>query len=57
MIKFKIEVQEYLSRTVEIEANNSDEALSKVKEQYQKEEIVLNAEDYVTTDIKCVSDE
>jgi len=57
MIKFKIEVQEYLSRTVEIEANNSDEALSKVKEQYQKEEIVLDAEDYVTTDITCFENE
>lgn len=57
MRKFKIEVQEYLSKTVEIEANNINEALSKVKEQYKKEEIFLGAEDYVTTDIKCIENE
>lgn len=57
MKRFKIEVQEYLSKTVEVEANNVDEAVSKVIEKYQKEEIVLSSEDYVTTDIKSVENE
>jgi len=51
MITFKIEVQEFLSRIVEIEANNIDEAISRVKKMYQNEEIVLDNEDFVTTEI------
>jgi len=52
MKKFKIEIQELLSKIVEIEANNIDEAISKVKEMYQKEEAILDSDDYVTTEIK-----
>lgn len=51
MKTFKIEVQEFLSRIVEIEAKNIDEAISKVTEMYQNEEIVLDSEDFVTTEI------
>ncbi|PIX06444.1 MAG: protein dpnD [Flavobacteriales bacterium CG_4_8_14_3_um_filter_35_10] len=51
MKTFKIEIQEILSRIVKIEANNIDEAISKAKEKYQKEEIVLGDEDYLTTEI------
>lgn len=51
METFKIEVQEFLSRIVEIEAKNIDEAISKVTEMYQNEEIVLDYEDFVTTEI------
>ena len=49
---FKIEVQEFLSRIIEIEADNIDEAISTVKEMYQKEEIILDSEDYVSTEIE-----
>lgn len=51
METFKIEVQEFLSRIVEIEAKNIDEAISKVTEMYQNEEIVLDCDDFVTTEI------
>lgn len=51
METFKIEVQEFLSRIVEIEAKNMDEAITRVKEMYQKEEIVLDSDDYITTEI------
>lgn len=48
---FKFEVKEYLSRIVDVEAENIDEALSKVKALYRNEEIVLDSSDYVTTEI------
>jgi hypothetical protein len=53
---FKIEIQEFLSRIVEIEAQNIDEAISRVKEMYQIGEIVLDSEDFVTTEIEELSD-
>ena len=34
METFKIEIKEFLSKIVEIEAKNVDEAISKVKEMY-----------------------
>jgi|SRR5690606_13311543 len=52
METFKIEIQEFLSRIIEVEAENIDEAVSKAKEMYQNEEIVLDNEDYVTTEIE-----
>jgi len=52
MHTFKIEVQEFLARTVEIEADSIAEAISQVKEMYRKEEIVLDADDYVRTEIE-----
>ncbi len=51
MRKFKIEVQEFLSRIVEIEVNSSDEAISKAWEMYRKEELVLDYSDHVATEI------
>lgn len=56
METFKIEVQEFLSRIIEIEAKNIDEAISKVKDMYQNEEIVLDSEDFVTSKIEEFSE-
>lgn len=47
METFKIEVQEFLSRVVEVEAKSSDEAISKINIQYEKTEIVLDYNDFV----------
>ena len=47
MKKFKIEVQEFLSRVVEVEAESSDEAISKINLQYEETEIVLDYDDFV----------
>lgn len=52
MATFKIEIQEFLSRIIEIEAETKDEAVSKVRELYRKEEIVLDSNDYVSTEIE-----
>jgi hypothetical protein len=50
METFKIEVKETLSRIIEIEANSADEAFSKIQDLYKKEEIALDADDYVETE-------
>lgn len=50
METFKIEIKETLSRIIEIEANSMDEAFSKIQDLYKKEEIVLDADDYVETE-------
>ncbi|NDP28401.1 MAG: protein dpnD [Flavobacterium sp.] len=56
METFKIEVQEFLSRIVEIEAKNIDEAILRLKEMYNSEEIVLDNEDFVTSEIEEFKD-
>ena len=50
METFKIEVKETLSRIIEIEACSENEAFSKIQDLYNKEEIVLDADDYVGTE-------
>jgi hypothetical protein len=47
MKKFTIQVEEQLSRSVEIEASCESDAISKVKELYFREEIVLDENDFV----------
>lgn len=49
--KHKIEVQEFLSRIIEVEAENYHEAISKVENMYHNEEIVLDYNDHITTEI------
>ena len=51
MTPYKIEIQELLSRIIEIEAPSAEEAIDKVKEMYRTEEIVLDSDDYVSTEI------
>ena len=43
----KTEITETLQRTIEVEAENEEEALRKVKEMYKNEEIVLDSSDFV----------
>jgi hypothetical protein len=52
MKTFKIEIQEFFSEIIEIEASNVEDAISKVREMYRKEEIVLTDNNYVTTTIE-----
>ncbi len=48
---FKIEVQELLSRTINIQADNLEEAISIVNKMYKQEEIVLDYSDLKIQDI------
>lgn len=45
-MKYQVKIIETLSRIVEVDAQNSDEAWDKVKAQYDNEEIVLGSEDF-----------
>lgn len=47
MQTYKIQIQETLSKTVEIQANTIDEALQIAQKSYQNEEIVLDWSDFV----------
>ena len=52
MTKYRIEVTEVLSRIVETEAENEDEAVEMVRQMYRNCELVLDASDYVETEIR-----
>ena len=52
METFKFEIREILSRVVEVEADTVDDAYDVVKAMYKNEDIVLDAEDVVTTEIE-----
>ena len=56
MKKYRIEVLEILSRIVEVEASDAEEAIEKVRQKYRKCEIVLDDSDYKVTEIS-VKDE
>ena len=45
-MKYKVNVEELLSRIVEVEAENEEEAEEKVIEMYMNEDIVLDASDF-----------
>lgn len=51
MNSFEIEIKETLSKIVKVDAGNQYDAISKVKEMYRNQEIVLDTEDYVDTEI------
>ena len=45
-MKYKVNVEELLSRIVEVEAKNEEEEEEKVREMYMNEDIVLDASDF-----------
>ena len=51
MMKYRIEVTEVLSRIVETDAENEDDAVEMVMRMYRNYELVLDASDYVETEI------
>lgn len=52
MQKFQIEIEEISQRVEEVEANSLDEALEKIEEKYDAEEIVLDYEDFKSHEIR-----
>jgi hypothetical protein len=56
MKKYSIEVLEVLSRIVEVEASDEEEAIERVRQKYRKCQIVLDDSDYKVTEIS-VKDE
>ena len=54
MTKYKISIKETLEKIIEINAENEKEALEIAKEKYLNEEIVLDYNDYIDTDINII---
>lgn len=50
-MKYKVNIKEILSRTVEIEADSLEDANRKVHQLYDAEEIVLDSSDWQDTNI------
>lgn len=57
MSTYKIEITETLQKIIEIEAQSKDEAFQKVKEMYNREEIVLDSSDHVDTEMNIFKNE
>ena len=57
MKTYRVVVTETLQRTITINADNEGEALDKVQEMYDSEEIVLDSSDYQDTKIEVVEDD
>lgn len=57
MKTFEVEIKESLSKMVKVKANTIEEALLKTREKYEKQEIVLDSEDFITTEIEEYKDE
>lgn len=53
MKKYSIEVLEVLSRIVEVEASDEEDAIEKVRQMYRECEIVLDDSDYKATEISA----
>ena len=51
MTKYRVEVREILSRTVEAEADSEGDAIVMVRQKYRNCDIVLDSSDYVETEI------
>jgi len=51
MTKFRVEITETLSRTIETEAESEDDAVEKVRQMYRNCDIILDDSDYIETEI------
>ena len=49
-MKYNVTIIELLKKTIEIEAENETNAIDIAKDKYNKEEIILTADDLVDTD-------
>lgn len=56
MTKYRINITETLSRTIETEADSDRNAIEKVKLMYRNCDIVLDASDYVRTEFSVISE-
>ena len=56
MKTFIVEISETLQKQVHIEADSEEDAISKIRNQYKKEDIVLDESDYVNTQFEILID-
>ncbi|MDY0266380.1 MAG: DpnD/PcfM family protein [Methanimicrococcus sp.] len=55
-MKYQIEITETLQKTINVESENFESALEKVKRLYQHGEIVLDSNDFVDTEFNYFSE-
>lgn len=56
MRKYLVEITETLQKQITVTADSREEAEQKIKERYDKEEIILNEPDYVDTDFHVINE-
>ena len=54
MAKFKVEITETYQKQEIVEAQDEGEAIGKLKEKYRNEELILNEENYITTEFEVI---
>ena len=54
MFKYKVEITETLQKTVEVEADNKEDAMHKVMKMYKNSEVILDDNNFVDLDFKNV---
>ncbi len=57
MKKYKIEITEYLQKQIVVEAKTKRDAILKIKEKYNNEEIVLDSSDFIDSKINIVEED
>ena len=53
-MKYKIEITEYLQKTIEVEASDEAEALALIKGKYNNSEIILTSDDFIDKEFKSI---
>ena len=54
MNKYNIEITEILQKTIEIKAENKEDALHRAMKMYKNEEVILDNNDFINVDFKNV---
>lgn len=54
MDKYIVSIYETLATNIEVEAEDYSDAIKKVREKYNNEEIILSADDYLDTEFDCI---
>lgn len=54
MKAYKIEITETLQQTIEVEAEDENDALENIKSQYNDGDIVLDSDDFIDVEIEVV---
>ena len=54
MRKYKVEITETYQHQEIIEAKNEEDAISILKRKYRNEELILNEENYITTEFDVI---
>ena len=57
MSKYKVEITEYLQKTIEVDANSESEAVSIVKDDYHDGKYVLDENSLIDTDIEIYNED